>query len=220
MRFPGAITVSLIVVLTGMLDSVESEKYSADNRSMRIFEFELRGAPETENFIAVTSDPETIATCEAELDLPVSQRNLHINGTLDYGNGGHNFNWSWHFVPGQWVLTPISVELCDGVPSFVESDLQYWIEDIGYFCPWSSHVLREIDHFCGDANSDLTVDGSDAVFLINFAFAGGPAPDPIESGDSNCDSSVDVSDAVYIINFSFAGGNEPCDPDGDGSFDC
>lgn len=73
---------------------------------------------------------------------------------------------------------------------------------------------------CGDANSDDIVDVSDAVYIINYAFAGGPAPDPEESGDVNCDDGVDVSDAVYIINYAFAGGNAPCDTNGDDSPDC
>ena len=73
---------------------------------------------------------------------------------------------------------------------------------------------------CGDANSDDIVDVSDAVYIINYAFAGGPAPDPEEAGDANCDVGVDVSDAVYIINYAFAGGNAPCDTDGDDEPDC
>jgi hypothetical protein len=73
---------------------------------------------------------------------------------------------------------------------------------------------------CGDANSDELVDVSDAVFIINYAFGGGTAPDPLETGDANCDDSVDVSDAVYIISYAFSGGNPPCDIDGDDVPDC
>lgn len=73
---------------------------------------------------------------------------------------------------------------------------------------------------CGDATSDGAVDVSDAVYVINFAFGGGPEPVPLESGDANCDSSVDISDAVFIITYAFGGGNPPCDPDGDGNPDC
>lgn len=76
------------------------------------------------------------------------------------------------------------------------------------------------DFICGDANSDLSVDVSDAVYLINYSFAGGPAPNPLEAGDPNCDQLVDVSDAVYLINYAFAGGADLCDPDGDSSPDC
>ncbi|MCK5125854.1 MAG: thrombospondin type 3 repeat-containing protein [candidate division Zixibacteria bacterium] len=66
------------------------------------------------------------------------------------------------------------------------------------------------DFICGDANGDETVNVGDAVYVINYAFKGGPAPDPIESGDANCDDQTNVGDAVYIINYAFKGGPVPC----------
>ena len=75
-------------------------------------------------------------------------------------------------------------------------------------------------YICGDANADLSVNVSDAVYIINYVFVGGDAPNPLESADANCDLSVNVSDAVYIINFVFSGGNNPCDTDGDLVPDC
>lgn len=66
------------------------------------------------------------------------------------------------------------------------------------------------EDMCGDVNDDMGVDVSDAVFIINYAFAGGEPPDPLSTGDVNCDSMCDVSDAVYLINYAFAGGDEPC----------
>jgi hypothetical protein len=83
-----------------------------------------------------------------------------------------------------------------------------------------SFVITAGSYICGDANSDETVNVSDGVFIINYVFAGGEAPDPIESGDANCDGTCNVSDAVWIINYVFTGGNEPCDSDGDGEPDC
>ncbi|MEK6926012.1 MAG: LamG-like jellyroll fold domain-containing protein [Nanoarchaeota archaeon] len=67
-------------------------------------------------------------------------------------------------------------------------------------------------YVCGDANSDTAVDISDAVFLIQHIFAGGPAPNPLLAGDANGDGAVDISDAVYLIQYIFAGGPEPCNP--------
>jgi hypothetical protein len=61
----------------------------------------------------------------------------------------------------------------------------------------------------GDANGDGEINVADAVFLINFVFNEGPAPDPLESGDANCDSNPNVGDAVYLINYVFGGGPEP-----------
>lgn len=61
----------------------------------------------------------------------------------------------------------------------------------------------------GDVNRDGVVDGSDVVYLINYLFIGGPAPDPLELGDANCDGVVNGGDVVYLINYLFIGGPPP-----------
>ncbi|MFH1891637.1 MAG: M28 family peptidase [Candidatus Zixiibacteriota bacterium] len=63
---------------------------------------------------------------------------------------------------------------------------------------------------CGDADSSGEVDIDDAVFLIAYIFAGGPAPDPIEAGDADCTGAIDIDDAVYLITYIFASGPVPC----------
>ncbi len=63
---------------------------------------------------------------------------------------------------------------------------------------------------CGDANSSLSVDIDDIVYLISFIFSGGPPPAPVESGDPDCSGGVDIDDVVYLINYVFASGPEPC----------
>ncbi len=75
-------------------------------------------------------------------------------------------------------------------------------------------------YICGDADASEAVDIDDVVYLIQYIFAGGPAPDPLESGDADCSGDVDIDDVVYLIQYIFAGGNAPCDPDGDGEPDC
>jgi len=74
-------------------------------------------------------------------------------------------------------------------------------------------VLEKVNWICGDVNDDLSVNVSDAVFIINYVFiTGSPAPDPLESGDVNCDDTVNVSDAVFLINYIFIDGSpEPCE---------
>ncbi|MCP4566047.1 MAG: hypothetical protein GY841_00545 [FCB group bacterium] len=63
---------------------------------------------------------------------------------------------------------------------------------------------------CGDANADDALNVGDAVYLINYVFKGGPAPDPEDAGDANCDGSLNVGDAVWMINYVFKGGPDPC----------
>ncbi len=63
---------------------------------------------------------------------------------------------------------------------------------------------------CGDANGSGLVTISDAVFLINYIFGGGPAPYLISAGDANCNGQINISDVVYLINYIFVGGAAPC----------
>jgi hypothetical protein len=63
---------------------------------------------------------------------------------------------------------------------------------------------------CGDVDGSSEVDIDDVVYLINYIFAGGPPPDPIESGDADCSGGIDIDDVVYLIAFIFSGGPEPC----------
>jgi bacillopeptidase F len=61
----------------------------------------------------------------------------------------------------------------------------------------------------GDADGSGTIDIADAVFLINYLFANGPAPSPLLAGDANCDGRVDIADVVFLINNLFVGGPQP-----------
>ncbi|MEZ5357804.1 MAG: M28 family peptidase [Candidatus Zixiibacteriota bacterium] len=65
------------------------------------------------------------------------------------------------------------------------------------------------EYTTGDANGDGTINIGDPVYLINYIFKGGPAPDPIESGDANCDGSPNIGDAVFLINYIFKSGPPP-----------
>jgi hypothetical protein len=66
---------------------------------------------------------------------------------------------------------------------------------------------------CGDADSSGGIDISDAVFLIQFIFQGGPAPADCNytfgMGDADGSGGVDISDAVYLIQYIFQGGPAP-----------
>jgi hypothetical protein len=62
----------------------------------------------------------------------------------------------------------------------------------------------------GDTNSDGIIDIRDVVFLINYCFKGGPAPNPLEKGDVTADGSVNVQDTIHLINYLFKYGMPPC----------
>jgi hypothetical protein len=70
--------------------------------------------------------------------------------------------------------------------------------------------IVEPEVFCGDANGSGEIDIDDIVFLVDYVFNAGPAPNPIEAGDVNCVDSIDIDDIVYLITYIFAGGPAPC----------
>ena len=47
------------------------------------------------------------------------------------------------------------------------------------------------------------------IYLINYIFKSGPAPDPLCVGDANGDDTINIGDAVYLINYIFKGGLAP-----------
>jgi hypothetical protein len=69
----------------------------------------------------------------------------------------------------------------------------------------------------GDANTDGTVDLSDAVFVLIWLFSGSHTPQCLDSADTNFDEKHDLTDAVYVLGFLFQGGPEPPKP---GSASC
>ncbi len=73
-----------------------------------------------------------------------------------------------------------------------------------------SGTITVVPRPCGDADFNGIVTISDAVYLINYIFSGGPAPNPLLSGDADCNAIVTISDAVYLTNFIFSGGPAPC----------
>ncbi len=65
-----------------------------------------------------------------------------------------------------------------------------------------------IDH-TGDVNMDEVIDLTDVLFLINYLFKGGTAPDPLRLGDPSADCAVDVTDVLFLINYLYKGGPAP-----------
>jgi aldose sugar dehydrogenase len=53
--------------------------------------------------------------------------------------------WSWHPDPADVVFADAAIELCDGLPSAVEADKDYWINTVGSYCPWAAMVTAVDD---------------------------------------------------------------------------
>jgi len=106
------------------------------------FAFRLRGLPASEEFRVSTTSPSLISQARAQLLLPESQRMMFISGTIQLGSGGYNLGWSWHLTQAE--LVDAATEVCDGRPSLVQADLDYWLDVVQRFCPWGSYVYAEV----------------------------------------------------------------------------
>ena len=90
-----------------------------------------------------------------QLELPETERTLHINGSLDQTNGSFNTPWNWHIIPNEWALAEMSVGYCNGSPFDVENNLEYWIHDVGQLCNWGSYIKNEIISGCNSNEVSL-----------------------------------------------------------------
>lgn len=124
---------------------------TSNAQTMRYFEIKIdacgHGNWQDTSFIVATSDTALIDTVLAEIQKPVAQRRF-VSGKLAPGHGGFNHNGShwfkWHFIPDQWALVDLAIEVCDGCPyTDVDSDTSYWIRTIGQYCPWHGLPERE-----------------------------------------------------------------------------
>jgi hypothetical protein len=70
-----------------------------------------------------------------------------------------------------------------------------------------------VKRVCGDPNGDGRINIADAVFMINYIFRGGPAPDPWQLGDANLDGVLNIADAVYLVQAVFGNGPMPGCPE-------
>ena len=88
-------------------------------------------------------DEATIALIETRLTAPTWQG--IVTAEIARGDGGFNAPWSWHMVPATVELADLTIELCDGRPSLVEADLDYWIDTVRRFCPWGGQIVERVN---------------------------------------------------------------------------
>jgi hypothetical protein len=132
-----------------VIETGEEESESEEGASgAAYFLVELPG-PDAERFVVAMTDPRTIA--EARAIIAGRQGQKIVSGRLVSGSGGYNRDpltgreWSWHLDPASIELAEMTIELCDGRPSFVQDDPSYWLSSVGQFCPWTGVLRKELD---------------------------------------------------------------------------
>lgn len=186
---------------------------NAPAQQLRFFEFGFRTPlPDSVNVIAAATKQELVDKALAQLALPEGERNLFLNGEIQYGRETNNPIYSWHFVTDAWDLVELAVEVCDGRPDDVENDKQYWIETVGHFCPWSSFVKREVFPLDVDDPSPapfrvypnpttnvLTVDAAEPSIELTVVNVLGKVVVRGASGEKSIDLSSFPSGHYYIV---------------------
>ena len=91
---------------------------------------------DAEEYRILLTDPEDIAVAERLLageEAPRIPNGVIVRG----GNGGVNTGYSWHIDPDSVEFAEMTIELCDGLPSYVENGSLSGER----FCPWSAEVI-------------------------------------------------------------------------------
>jgi hypothetical protein len=119
----------------------------------RYFEVGIKNAnPENwrdSSFVVATKNAALLQKIEAQLALPVADRNKIVAGKLAAGNGGYNVNgnhhFKWHIQEDDWDLVDLTIELSDGRPySDVDVHNNYWMTSVKRYTPWGSYIKKEI----------------------------------------------------------------------------
>lgn len=191
-------------LLSGTPASAQSISFTAEvtdegsGTDQRLFGFTINPAVT----ITTTSLPDGI------IDEAYSQQLLSDGGTG---------SMTWGDKNGDLVSTGLSLSSTGLISGAVDNpdtvNFTALLQDnVGSSTEKPMSIIFIRPYVCGDANGDDLVNVGDAVFLINYVFRSGSAPDPLEAGFANGDEDLNVGDAVYVINYVFKSGGSPVCP--------
>ena len=95
------------------------------------------------------------------------------------------------------------IETCAG------TDSRPWFYGMALMGDPTLKLSRFMVDNTGDVNSDGAIDLGDVVFLINYLYKGGTAPEPLRLGDPTADCVVDLGDVIFLLNYLYRGGPAP-----------
>lgn len=159
------------------------------------------------------------AVTEALWDIydPANDANFYVGGQLWGHNNDYNSSDYWCGIDYIWDVfwdfdprpNNPTINYCRTIYDFIHGWRTKGYPVAGHFADiMQAHNIAVF--LPGDADGSTAISMSDSVYLINWIFAGGPAPAPVlAAGDADGSCQTDINDAVYLINFIFAGGAAP-----------
>ena len=127
----------------------------------------------------------------------------HPDSCLGYTTDGYaptDTCATWYY-DNLLIAYPDSFEWYEGIVYMGDNTVGYHALKLG--------VLTRSGCMCGDVTFDGIVDIVDIVYLVNYVFYGGPAPEDPLAADVNGDGVIDIVDIVFLINYVFYGGVPP-----------
>jgi hypothetical protein len=116
------------------------------NEKSALFVFDCPPGPET--FVIELIDDAKAAHARRILS-GAEQHKIHVSGIVVRGSTPYNQVWNFHLSPDSITFFDFAVEVCDASIKYVSEHL----DDVGgaflpagRWCPWRSHLLREIAH--------------------------------------------------------------------------
>jgi hypothetical protein len=103
---------------------------------------------EGERFRAWTTNPRTIQDLH-ELQQGTSRASIP-NGSILRGPGraDHDAPYHWHLDPQDIAMAEVAIEPCDALPSYVEENVEEFVERVGRYCLWAARLV-ELQDFTG-----------------------------------------------------------------------
>lgn len=129
----------------------------------------------------------------------ISSRDVDEDGVLnEFDNCADSYNSDQEDVDEDGIGN-----VCDNCPEVHNPDqLDVNENEVGDVCDW----------VCGDVDGTDGINILDIVFILNYKYKSGPAPDPVESGDVDGIPPVNILDIVYLLNFKYKEGPSPICP--------
>jgi len=136
----------------------------------------------------------------------------HLWGVISYPG--------WNMNPYGDQPTDVSIMLIDYPTTLLPDERHIYEYIIWAYGDVPEHKFGEFlyslmqveGYFRGDVNTDGQISISDAVYIVNYLFKGGPGPLPFnDQADVNCDGITSVSDIIYMINYLYRNGEPPTD---------
>jgi hypothetical protein len=191
--------------------------------AVQVFELNLPDSVTSISFdpdqwILRTVSQTSLSTTFVPSSVPMGYLNIPYYAKLRAVGGVAPYHWTFMGgdLPYGTTFEGDTVGVIQGTPSYPATYyFTVYVEDDdpgtndGHNVSMSIEISAQAPYVAGDADGSGSISVADAVYLINYIFGGGPAPDPVSAGDADCSGGISIGDAVYVINYIFGGGPAP-----------